>query len=64
MSYSEIYCAFYDISLKSEENKSNVHEANVGDSIKYKILSQFETRMDRSYAKGEVFILHKPENDQ
>ena len=57
MSYSEIYCAFHDISLKSEENKLSVHEAN----IRYKILSQFETRMDCSHSESEVFKIHKSE---
>ena len=61
MSYSEIYCAFHDISLKSEENKLSVHEAKVGDSIRYKILSQFETRMDCSHSESEVFKIHKSE---
>merc|ERR1711994_44268 len=62
MSYSEIYCAFRDFSLKSEENELSVHEAKVGDSIQYKILSQFETRMDCSHPESEVFKIHKSES--
>ena len=61
MSFSEIYCAFHNISLKSEENKLSVHEAKVGYNIQYKILSQFETRMDCSHSESEVFKIHKSE---